>query len=72
MILTLCETLQIFLEDLLGISQDRQVGFTIDLVPKTTPISKAPYRMALNELQELKLQLEELLKMGFIRLSVSS
>ncbi|KAI9077613.1 hypothetical protein K1719_040388 [Acacia pycnantha] len=32
---------------------------------------KAPYRMAPNEMQELKKQLEELLKKGFIRPSVS-
>nr|GFC90520.1 putative reverse transcriptase domain-containing protein [Tanacetum cinerariifolium] len=35
------------------------------------PISKAPYRMALVELKELKDQLQELLEQGFIRPSVS-
>nr|GFC70549.1 putative reverse transcriptase domain-containing protein [Tanacetum cinerariifolium] len=35
------------------------------------PISKAPYRMALIELMELKDQLQELLERGFIRPSVS-
>ncbi|XP_022873085.1 uncharacterized protein K02A2.6-like [Olea europaea var. sylvestris] len=61
----------VFPEDLPGISQDRQVEFTIDLVPGEAPVSKAPYRMAPKELQELKLQLEELLEKCFIRLSVS-
>ena len=45
--------------------------FTIDLAPETTPISKAPYRMAPMELKELKIQLQELLDKGFIRPSVS-
>lgn len=61
----------VFLEDLLGIPPDRQVEFTIDLVPGAAPVSKAPYRMAPKELQELKLQLEELLEKGFIQPSVS-
>lgn len=34
-------------------------------------ISKAPYRMTLVELRELKVQLQELLDKGFIRPSVS-
>ena len=37
----------------------------------TSPISKAPYRMALTELKELKEQLQELLEKGFIRPSAS-
>ena len=45
--------------------------FTIDVAPGTTPISKAPYRMAPLELKELKIQLQELLDKGFIRPSVS-
>ena len=45
--------------------------FSIDLLSGTTPISKAPYRMAPTELQELKIQLKELLEKGFIRPSVS-
>ena len=31
------------------------------------PISKAPYRMALSELKELKVQMEELVNKGFVR-----
>ncbi|MCI64551.1 RNA-directed DNA polymerase (Reverse transcriptase), partial [Trifolium medium] len=44
---------------------------TIDLVPGTSPISMAPYRMLASELNELKKQLEELLEKSFIRPSVS-
>ncbi|RVW37589.1 Transposon Ty3-I Gag-Pol polyprotein [Vitis vinifera] len=54
-----------------GLKGEREVEFTIDLAPGTTPISKAPYRMAPMELKELKIQLQELLDKGFIRPSVS-
>ena len=50
---------------------DREVEFTIDVILGTTPISKAPYHMAHAKLKELKEQLQELLKKGFIRPSVS-
>ena len=45
--------------------------FEIECVPVTNPIFKAPYRMALSELKELKKQLYELLDKGFIRSSTS-
>jgi len=50
---------------------DREIEFAIELLPGTTPISKAPYRMAPTELAELKKQLQELLDKGLIRPSVS-
>lgn len=46
--------------------------FVIDLVPRTSHISIAPYQMFALELGELKKQLEELLEKQFIRPSVSS
>ena len=49
----------------------REVDFSIDLVPGSVPISKTPYRMGTPELKELQIQLEELLKKGYIRPSVS-
>eukprot|EP00268_Persea_americana_P054813 TRINITY_DN6322_c0_g1_i1.p1 TRINITY_DN6322_c0_g1~~TRINITY_DN6322_c0_g1_i1.p1 ORF type:complete len:1140 (-),score=111.45 TRINITY_DN6322_c0_g1_i1:645-4064(-) len=61
----------VFLDDLPGLPPIREVDFTIELIPGTAPISKAPYRMAPAELKELKDQLEELLDKGFIRPSVS-
>ena len=65
------EFLDVFLEDLSGLPPDREIEFSIDLLPGSSPISKAPYRMALVELRELKAQLQELLDKGFIRPSVS-
>nr|GFB91485.1 RVP_2 domain-containing protein [Tanacetum cinerariifolium] len=54
-----------------GIPPEREVKFGIELVSGTQPISKAPYLMAPVELKELKEQLQELLDLVFIRLSVS-
>ena len=61
----------VFLDDITGLPPDREVEFTIDLIPGTKPISIPPYRMAPAELRELKAQLEELLSKGFIRPSIS-
>ncbi|XP_074323035.1 uncharacterized protein LOC141659982 [Apium graveolens] len=66
-----CEFSDVFPEDLDGLPPQREVEFSIDLLPGTQPIFKAPYRMAPLELQELKEQLQELLEKGFIRPSVS-
>ena len=43
----------------------------IELQPGTSPISMTPHRMALIELQELKVHIQELLDKGFIRPSTS-
>ena len=61
----------VFPDDISGLPPDREVEFTIDLIPGTEPISIPPYRMAPTELRELKAQLEELLSKGFIRPSIS-
>ncbi|KAH0773587.1 hypothetical protein KY290_010724 [Solanum tuberosum] len=50
---------------------DRDIDFAIELEPDTRPISIPPYRMALAELRELSVQLEDLLGKGFIHPSVS-
>ena len=49
----------------------RQVEFAIELIPGTTPTSKAPYRMTPKELNKLKVQFQELLDRGFVRPSAS-
>nr|GEW75940.1 putative reverse transcriptase domain-containing protein [Tanacetum cinerariifolium] len=43
----------IFPEDLPGLPLVRQVEFQIDLIPRTTPVACAPYRLAPSEMQEL-------------------
>jgi hypothetical protein len=50
---------------------DREVEFVIDLLPRTAPISKQPYRMSVEELKELKKQITELHEAGYIRPSSS-
>ena len=60
-----------FSEELLGLPPQREIEFAIDVVLGATMTSITPYRMASVELKELKLQLQELLKKGFIGLSVS-
>jgi hypothetical protein len=50
---------------------DCDIEFSIELLPGTAPISKTPYRMDVNDLVELKKQIEELLEKGFIRPSSS-
>jgi hypothetical protein len=61
----------VFAEILSRLPPDREIEFTIDLLPGTQPIHKAPYRMGPAELKEIKQQLQELLDWGFIRPSVS-
>jgi len=45
-----------------GMPPPREVEFCIEHIPGSTPISRAPYRMVLTELKELRTQLDELLK----------
>ncbi|XP_070679282.1 uncharacterized protein [Malus domestica] len=61
----------VFPDDLPGLPPDRDVEFSIDLLPGTDPISLTPYRMAPAKLRELKIQLQELLDKGFIQPSSS-
>ena len=49
----------------------RYIDFSIGLVPRTIPSYKAPYRMSTPVLKELQMQLEEILRKGYIRPSVS-
>jgi hypothetical protein len=61
----------VFPEELPGMAPDREIEFVIELVPGTAPIFKRPYRMAANQLAELKEQLQELLDKGYIHPSAS-
>ena len=66
-----CDYSDVFSEELPGLPPRREIEFAIDVVPGAASASITPYRMAPVELKELKLQLQELLEKGFIRLSVS-
>jgi hypothetical protein len=60
-----------FPEELPGMPPDRDVEIVIDLLPGTGPIAKRPYRMSVDELEELKKQLKELSDKGYIRPNAS-
>ena len=66
-----CENEDVFPDELSGLPLQRVVDFGIELHPGTSPISMTPHRMTPVELQELRVQLQELLDKGFIRLSTS-
>ncbi|GJU14575.1 putative reverse transcriptase domain-containing protein [Tanacetum coccineum] len=51
--------------------QHDKLNSKIDLVPGAAPVARAPYRLALSELQELSTQLQEISNKGFIRPSSS-
>ncbi|KAL4031031.1 hypothetical protein IC575_009287 [Cucumis melo] len=68
----ICEYLDVYPEELSGLPSKREIKFTIDVAPGTTPISQTPYRMAPpSKLKESKNQLEELIEKGYIRPSTS-
>ncbi|XLS75404.1 hypothetical protein HN51_032269, partial [Arachis hypogaea] len=66
-----CEFPEVFPDDIDEFPPNREVEFSIELVPGAGPISSAPYRMSPLEMNELKSQLEDLLGKNFIRPSVS-
>ncbi|XP_016706884.1 uncharacterized protein [Gossypium hirsutum] len=66
-----CDFSDAFTKELHGLPSNREVEFSIKLYPDTILVTVVPYLMAPKELKELKLQLQEFLDRGFIRLSVS-
>ncbi|KAA3477572.1 DNA/RNA polymerases superfamily protein [Gossypium australe] len=56
----------VFPEELPGLPPNCEVEFGIELLPRTTPVSITPYKMAPKELVELKAKIQELLDRGFI------
>lgn len=70
-ILVIQEFANVFLEEIPGLPPKRDIDFTIELVLRAAPVSRAPYRMSVPELTELKMQLQELLEKKSIRPSVS-
>ena len=66
-----CEYEEVFLDELPGLPPQRFVDFSIELHPGTSPISMTLHKIAPVELQELRVQLQELQDRGFIRPSTS-
>ena len=61
----------VFPDEILELHPNRDIDFTIELVPGVALVSKTPYRMSTLEMLELKMQLQELLENKYIRPSVS-
>jgi hypothetical protein len=57
----------VFADELPWMPPDRDIEFLIELLPGIGPIAKRPYPMSTDELKELKKQLGEHLRKGFIR-----
>ena len=62
---------EVFPEELPGMPPDRDIEFLIELLPGTGPISKRPYWMPANDLEEIKKQIKEVLEKVYIRPSSS-
>eukprot|EP00253_Pinus_taeda_P035458 PITA_35458 len=65
------EFADVFPEEIPGLPPKGNIDFTIELIPGAAPVSRAPYRMSVPKLTELKMQLQELLDKNYIRPSVS-
>ena len=71
LIWVVCEYEDVFSDGLPRLLPYRDVDFTIELHPGTSPIYTTPHRMAPAKLPELKVQFPELLDNCFIRPSTS-
>lgn len=60
-IFVVCEFNDVFLDDLPRLPPNREIEFAIELNGGIKLISMAPYRMAPAELNELKVQLQDLI-----------
>ena len=65
------EFVDIFLDEVPRLPPKRDIDFTINLVPGTALVCKAPFRMSTLKLVELKMQLQELMNKKNVRSSVS-
>ncbi|KAK8958304.1 hypothetical protein KSP40_PGU004152 [Platanthera guangdongensis] len=61
----------VFPGDLPGAPPQREINFTIELVPGAKSVARSPYRLARKEMTELKVQLQELLEQGYVHPSSS-
>jgi len=61
----------IFADEIPELSPRREIDLSIGLVPVCASVSKAPYKMSILELTQLKIQIQELLDKGYIKPNVS-
>jgi hypothetical protein len=61
----------VFPDELPRMPPKRVIEFKVELQPSTTPVAKAPYKMAPGEMKELKVQQQGLLDKGYIHPSTS-
>ncbi|XP_050916683.1 uncharacterized protein LOC127131831 [Lathyrus oleraceus] len=61
-----CDFPEVFVDDISDFPPEREVEFTIDLVPGTSPVLMAPYIMFASNLSELEKQLENLVEKKFV------
>jgi hypothetical protein len=66
-----CKFPNVFPEELTELPLDKDVEFVIELMPGAGHVTKSPYQMSSDELDELKKQLKKLLEQGFVRPSAS-
>ncbi|XP_071727623.1 uncharacterized protein [Rutidosis leptorrhynchoides] len=62
---------EVFPDELPGLPPVREVEYRIELMPRSTPVAKAPYRLAPSEIRDMMMQIRDLLDRGFIRPSSS-
>ena len=65
------EFANVFPDELPGLPPPREIDFTIDILPGTSPIALPMYRMAPAELAEMQRHIAELEGLGFFRKSMS-
>jgi hypothetical protein len=58
-------------KEIMGLPPKIDLYFSINVMLGATPVSKTPYRMSTLELKELQMQLEEIMRKGYIIPSVS-
>ena len=60
------EFMDVFTDEIPGLPPNRDIDFTIELVPGAPLVSKTPYRMSTMEMLELKMKLQDLLEKKYI------
>jgi hypothetical protein len=68
---TLLKEFQDVFEEIPGFPPKRDIDFSTNMMLGATTLSKSPYRMSTPELEDLQMQLEEILKKGYVHPSVS-